>query len=270
MAFEKLPHELQDLLGARASDQCTLFGVRAGQLHLALAQAKNLKEFAFENFSLHYQRSLFSSMLALVRETYNSMQKDKSVVHDAAKQEMDELLGRKNEMLSIFKKIYSRKLDVVKIRTHGTLGLSQILLTGRDVAIHDFGGVPTRSYSETRLKRSPLVDVGSMIRSFYYAGYEGFLSTPHVKPEEISRLLSYADIWVHYMSGFFLKAYVETVKGTDLIPRSQDDLKIMLQYYLLEKGLRALEYELANRPDKAIIPLGMIKDVLGSSHSHAG
>ena len=109
-----------------------------------------------------------------------------------------------------------------------------------------------------------------MIRSFYYAGYEGFLSTPHVKPEEISRLLSYADIWVHYMSGFFLKAYVETVKGTYLIPRSQDDLKIMLQYYLLEKGLRALEYELANRPDKAMIPLGMIKDVLGSSHSHAG
>src|SRR5438105_8564721 len=108
VAFEKLPHELQDLLGARASDQCTLFGVRAGQLHLVLAQAKNLKDFASENFSLHYQRSLFSSMLALVRETYNTMQKDKSVVHDAAKQDMDELLGRKNEMLSIFKKIYSR------------------------------------------------------------------------------------------------------------------------------------------------------------------
>jgi predicted trehalose synthase len=36
----------------------------------------------------------------------------------------------------------------------------------------------------------------------------------------------------------------------------------MLQYYLLEKALYALEYELLNRPEKIIIPLAMIRDVL--------
>jgi maltose alpha-D-glucosyltransferase/alpha-amylase len=261
-SFESLPRELQDLLGVRASDQSSLFGIRAAQLHLALAQTKNVKEFAPENFSLHYQRSLFSAALARVRESYQTMQKNKKLVDDATKGRIDELLSRKNEMLNTFKKIYSKKFDVVKIRTHGTLGLGQILLTGRDVAIHDFGGVPTRSYSETRIKRSPLMDVGSMIRSYYYAGYDGFLSTAHVKPEEIRHLLSYADIWIHYMSGFFLKAYLDTVQGTELIPRSHEDLKIMLQYYLLEKALPALEYELLNRPEKAIIPLAMINDAL--------
>jgi maltose alpha-D-glucosyltransferase/alpha-amylase len=42
-----------------------------GELHLALSQSKD-QDFSAENFSLHYQRSLFSSMLALVRETYNT------------------------------------------------------------------------------------------------------------------------------------------------------------------------------------------------------
>ena len=181
---------------------------------------------------------------------------------DSERAAADELLGRKNEMLSVLKKIYSKKLDVVKIRIHGTLSLGQILLTGKDVAIHDFGGIPSRSYSETRLKRSPLTDVASTIRSFYYAGYEGFLATPHVKQEEINRLLPYADTWIHYMSGFFLKAYLETVKKTDLIPSSSDDLKVMLQYYLLDKALYALRHELLNRPEKVMIPLAMIKDIL--------
>jgi maltose alpha-D-glucosyltransferase/alpha-amylase len=262
LRFENLPVELQDLMGARTSDQSRLIGVRVGQLHLALSGSKELKDFGPENFSLHYQRSLFSSMLALVRETNQNMQRNKMLLPDSEKSIIDNLAGRKNEMISVFKKIYSKKLDVVKTRIHGTLSLGQVLLTGKDVAIHDFGGNPSRSYSEVRLKRSPLSDVASMIRSFCYAGYEGFLTTSHVRKGEIKNLLPYADLWIHYMSGFFLKAYFETVKQTDLIPKADDDLKVMLQYYLLEKALHALNYELINRPEKAIIPLSMIRDIL--------
>jgi maltose alpha-D-glucosyltransferase/alpha-amylase len=260
--FETLSMELQDILGARASDQSRLMGIRAGELHLALSRSNGWKDFAPENFSLHYQRSLFSSMLALVRETYNHMQKNKMLVPESERPSIDQLLGRKNDILSIFRKIYSKKLDVVKTRIHGTLSPAQILLTGRDLAIHDFGGLPSRAYSEARLKRSPFWDVAFMMRSFYYAGYEGFLGTAHVKKEEIQNLLSYADLWIHYMNGFFLKAYLETVKESDLIPRSNDDLNMMLQNYLLEKAVYALKYELTNRPDKILIPLAIIRDIL--------
>lgn len=262
VGFETLSTELQDLLGARASDQSRLMGVRAGELHLALTRSNGWKEFTPENFSIHYQRSLFSSMLALVRETFNQMQRNKKLVPDSEKSSIDQLLGRKNDILAIFRKIYSKKLDVVKTRIHGTLSPAQILLTGRDLAIHDFGGLPSRAYSEARLKRSPFWDVAFMMRSFYYAGYEGFLETAHVKKEEIEHLLSYADLWIHYMNGFFLKAYLETVKESALIPKSNEDLKLMLQNYLLEKAVYALKYELTNRPDKILIPLAIIRDIL--------
>jgi len=260
--FEKLSSELQDLLGARTADQTYLIGKRVAELHLALSQSKDLKDFAPEPFSLHYQRSLFSSMLALVRETSDNIQQFKESLPDGEKAAVENLLNRKNDLIAIFKKIYSKKLDVVKIRTHGMLGLGQVLLTGKDVAIHDFRGIPTRRQSETRLKRSPLGDVAFMIRSYYYAGYEGFLTTAHVGKDEIKYLLSYADLWIHYMRGFFLNAYKDTVKQSDLIPKSNDELKIMLQYYLLEKALYALKYELKHRPEKVMIPLAMIRDIL--------
>jgi len=236
-----------------------------GQLHLALAQSKELKDFAPEFFSLHYQRSLFSSMLALVRESYHNLEKNKMRIPGSEKEQVSRLLERKNEMLNLFKKIYSKKLDVLKTRIHSSLNLGQILLTGKDVAIHEFSGYPSRSYSETRLKRSPLGDVASMLRSYYYAGYEGFLTTPHVKKEEIKNLLHYADLWIHYMSGFFLKAYMETVKQTDVIPRSPEELKIMLRNFSLEKALHALNYELINRLEKVIIPLSMVSHILASN-----
>lgn len=260
VSFESLPIGLQDLLGARASDESSLFGKRAGELHLALA--KGTMEFSTQNFSLHYQRSLYSSMVSLVRETYHAMQEKKKLIPANEQDAFEKLLGRKNEMLALFKKIYNKKFDAVKTRVHGTLSLGQVLLTGKDVAIHDFGGNPSRSYSETRLRRSPLSDVASMIRSFYYAGYEGFLSSPHIKHDEVHHLLHYADIWIHYMNNFFLKSYLETVKNSGLIPGSPEDLKVMLQNYLLERALYAMEYELHNRPERVVIPLAMIRDIL--------
>jgi hypothetical protein len=36
----------------------------------------------------------------------------------------------------------------------------------------------------------------------------------------------------------------------------------MMQYYLMEKSLYALEYELLNRHHRLIIPLSMIRGVL--------
>ncbi len=260
--FEALPTELQDLLGARACDQSRLLGVRTGELHLALAKGNASPEFATESFSLHYQRSLFSSALALVRESFHTMEKHKAAVGNEERGLIDSFQGSRDEILALFKKIYSHKLDAIKIRIHGSLSLAQVLLTGRDLAIHDFGGVPSRSYSEARLKRSPFWDVGYMVRSFYYAAYEGFLSTTHAKREEAAALFHYADIWIHYMRGFYLRSYINTIRGTDLLPAAPEDLEVMLKYFLLEKAMYALNYELVMRPDRAIIPLAMIRDIL--------
>jgi maltose alpha-D-glucosyltransferase/alpha-amylase len=118
------------------------------------------------------------------------------------------------------------------------------------------------AYSERRLKRSPLRDVAAMIRSFYNVAYEGFLNTTHVQTEEISELLPFADFWAHYMSHFFLKAYMEKVKDGQFIPSEKEDFEVLIQTFVLENALHYFNLELARQPERALIPLRIIQTIL--------
>jgi maltose alpha-D-glucosyltransferase/alpha-amylase len=170
---------------------------------------------------------------------------------------------RKEEILTSLRRIYAKKIDALKTRIHGNLHLDQVLLTGRDIAIHDFGGDPYRHFSERRLKRSPLRDIASMIRSFYYVAYETILASSQIPPAEKPKILAYAPLWGHYMSNFFLYAYYEGIKGKSILPDSEEDLEVMLDTYLIQKALLALNGELMNRPDHVIIPLKLLEIAMG-------
>jgi maltose alpha-D-glucosyltransferase/alpha-amylase len=162
--------------------------------------------------------------------------------------------------------VYSRKLNLLKIRIHSDYHLGQILFTGKDLVILDFEGEPARTYSERRLKFSSLRDVAGMIRSFHYAAYGSLFLESETRRDDVRRLLPYAALWAHYMSGFFMKAYLERVQGTGLIPDSEDDQKILLDIFLLSKAFYELNYELNNRPEWVMLPLTGIMNILENQH----
>ncbi|MFL5742890.1 MAG: maltose alpha-D-glucosyltransferase [Flavisolibacter sp.] len=261
VSFEELPSELQVLLGNRAAEQARLIGLRTAEMHLKLSQGPGI-DFRPEEYSLHYQRSLFSSMQSLVRETYQSIEKKLASLPENLRKEAMMLASMKEVLLQNLRRIYFKKLDIVKIRIHGTYNLHKLLMTGKDVVIHDFGGNTTRSYSERRIRRSPVRDLAEMISSFYYTAYEGFFSNDHIAREENNNLMAFADQWAHYMSGFFMKAYIDLVKDSSLIPRQKDEFRIVLDTFLLEKSLAHLNFELNNRPEWSVVPLHLINTVL--------
>jgi maltose alpha-D-glucosyltransferase/alpha-amylase len=263
VGFEDLPAELQVLLGGTASERARLIGIRTGEMHRALAGEVAVKDFVPEDFSLHYQRSLFSSMQSIVREIFDRNIPSADGFPGEAREELKNFFDSKEVILQMLKRIYAKKLDVIKTRIHGNFHLGQVLLTGKDIVITDFGGDPDRSFSDRRLKRSPLRDVAAMIRSFRNVAYEGFLKTTHLEKDNVDTLLPFASLWAHYMVGFFMKAYLETVKDSSFIPQDKQDLKMMVETYMLEKALFDLNYELKTRPDRVVIPLKTIKSIIG-------
>ncbi len=162
----------------------------------------------------------------------------------------------------MLRRIYNKKLDIWKIRIHGTYNLKKLLMTGKDIVIQDFGGNPLQSYSERRIKRSPLRDVADMITSFHYVAYESFFINNHVPKDEMESLLPFAEQWAHYMSGFFVKAYIETINDTPVIPKEKKDFEVVLQTFLLERALIHLNYELHNRPEWVLAPIRIIKSIM--------
>lgn len=257
-----LPHELQELFEASVTERIKLLGTRTGELHLALAEGKKA-DFRPEEFSLHYQRSMFSSFQSLVRRSYQTLARNMDRL-DANEQTIaNQIAGMKEEVLARFRKIYQKKFDVSKIRIHGDYHLGQTLFTGKDIIILDFEGEPASSYSERRLKRNALRDVAGMLRSFHYAAYASLLLNKSLTDADVATLTPFAELWQHYMSNLFLRAYLDTVNGSKLIPADEQDTQTLLETYILEKAVYELAYELNNRPDWVRIPMQGILSIVG-------
>ena len=119
--------------------------------------------------------------------------------------------------------------------------------------------------SERRIKRSPLRDVAGMIRSFHYAAYAGLYQ--HVErgslpPENLATFEPWARFWNHAVSSAFLRAYLQALGKSEVLPKSDEELRVMLPAYLLNKAIYQLGYELNNRPTWLKIPLQGILHLL--------
>lgn len=262
IAYDDIPQVLKELIGGTVAEGMRILGERTAAMHKVFASITTNKDFVPEDFSLHYQRSLFSGFQSLVRSTFSGQTKNIKRLDDEIRPQVEQLISRKDELLKMLRRIYAHKLDVIKTRIHGNFHLGQVLFTGKDIVIRDFGGDPLRTYSERRLKRSPLRDVAIMIRSIYYASHRALISNNQVRPEDIKNLQPFADTWAHYVAGFFLHTYLKEVKGEKFIPSNKKDLDVMIQTYLLEKALYDLNQELQNRPDHVVVPLQIIQTIL--------
>jgi maltose alpha-D-glucosyltransferase/alpha-amylase len=262
VSYDDIPDEFKELMDGTTAEQARLLGVRTGEMHLALASGTSFPDFKPEPYSLHYQRSLYAGLQSLVRGTFLNQSKNLQKVDDEVRREAEEVLAMKEDILEVLRRIYGKKIDVIKIRIHGDYHLGQVLFTGRDFVITDFEGEPARSYSERRLKRSPLRDVAGMIRSFHYAAYGSLVLDNHIRKEDFTKLVPFVEHWYHYMSGFFMKAYLGTVKGSPFIPNNKEDLETLMTTFLLEKAIYELNYELNNRPGWVMIPLRGIKALM--------
>jgi len=261
VSFDELDEEKKEFIGGNAAEVARLAGVKLGKIHKALAHG-NEAGFSTEEFSLHYQRSLFSSMTSLVREVVQSIQKKSESLPDADRETAKKIAEKRENLLLELKNIYRKKFDVLKIRIHGDMGLRHVLLTGKDLLIHDFGGNPLKPFSERRLKRSPLRDVAAMIHSLYYVAYKGFSGSSHIVADDVNGLLPFADLWVHYMSNFFIKAYQEETKGFAFIPEEKADMDTLIRCFLLERSLQWLNYELNHNPKKAALMVKITETIM--------
>lgn len=255
--FEALPENLREFLGGPLAEGARLLGTGLGDMHKLLASTYEIRDFAPENFSLHYQRSLFAGMQTLVRSAFNNLDKKLRSLPADVIPYAEKISRRRSDLLNMLKQIYSKKFDITKTRINGFFNLEQVLFTGKDIAIPYLGGDPYRTFSERRIKRSPLRDVASMIRSFHYAA-QSTLKNEHLKKEDVERLSPYYKLWTYYVSGFFMHSYLETAGDASFVPKDKAELAILLRVYLMEIAVHSLNYELNNRPDWVIVPLRLI------------
>jgi maltose alpha-D-glucosyltransferase/alpha-amylase len=259
---QDIPVILQELIGGDFLEMISLLGKRTAELHLSLSSDNESPDFMPEDFSVLYQRALYQSMQSLTKRVFNLLKKSMPSLHIDMKDESTRILGYEKEIMGRYQALLRKKISATKMRVHGDYHLGQVLFTGNDFVIIDFEGEPARSLGERRLKRSPFVDVAGMIRSFHYAAYTALFKHILFKSEDMAELQPWGDLWYLYVGAVFLRSYLDTSKGASYIPKDSDDIKILLDIFLLEKAVYEVGYELNNRPDWIMIPLKGIKQLL--------
>ncbi|HXI71177.1 MAG TPA: maltose alpha-D-glucosyltransferase [Verrucomicrobiae bacterium] len=235
-----------------------LLGERTAALHLCLASDKDDQDFAPEPFNPFYQRSLFQSMRNLAVESLGLLRRGLKTVPGEVRADAEKVAALQPEILKRLRTVTDIRITGMRLRIHGDYHLGQVLHTGKDFLIIDFEGEPLRSLSERRIKRTPISDVTGMLRSFDYAAHAALLAQLEhglITAETMSRLEPWARFWTHWTSVVFLQAYLGRARQGEFLPKTNPELKILLDACLLNKALNELGYEVNNRPSWLRIPL---------------
>ena len=258
------PAEAAREVAGTAIEHARIIGQRTAQLHRTLGSESTDPAFAPESFTMFYQRSLYQSMRNLAGRTFLLLGKRIDTLPALARADAMAVVALEDRLLTRLRRLIDGKLHGQRIRTHGDYHLGQVLFTGRDFVITDFEGEPARPLSERRIKRSPLRDVAGMLRSFHYAAYSAVLEG-HMRAEDSQERVArtpWAEAWYGAVASAFVRAYLETIEGTPLLPEDVHEVEILLDAYLLEKAVYELAYEMNNRPGWAAIPLLALRQLL--------
>ncbi len=256
-----IPVEAERLIGAYL-ESARLLGRRTAELHLALASDASDPVFAPEPFTMEFQAYLHRSMRDLTSRIMRLLRVRFDTLPELSQGEAGAVLGLEREISSGFDGLLARPIHAMRSRIHGDYHLGQVLYTGADFMIIDFEGEPARALSERKMKRSPLQDVAGMLRSFHYAAYAAYFSLdPNGAPGP--ELEAWARFWHLWVSVAYLETYLRVAQGAPFLPGSSEELKLLLDAYLIEKAVYELGYELNNRPSWARIPLQGILQTVG-------
>jgi maltose alpha-D-glucosyltransferase/alpha-amylase len=264
-AAKPIPALAREMVGGYLQS-AALMGRRIAELHLALASDPADPAFAPEPFSELYQRSVSQSMRNLTRQSLQNLRARLRVLPEADRAEAQRLVSLEGEILRRARSAFQKKFTTARTRYHGSLHLGQLLYTGKDFVILMSEGEAARSAADRRVKRSPLRDVASMLRSIHYAAAHEFStggSTASVRREDLPALDPWARFWRTWVSAAFLQSYLATAGTAPFVPQSPSELSAALDTYQIEKALNEIGYELEMRPDWARIPIHGILELVG-------
>ena len=235
-------------------DNMRLLGLRTAELHAVLGSEPNDPLFAPEPFDFMHQQSIYGFASALMARTFDQLRERVRSYTPELRALAEAVIAREGEIDAHLARITKRRVDALRIRVHGDYHLGQVLWTGDDFVIIDFEGEPGRPLTQRRFKRAALRDVAGMLRSLQYASAAALRDGRH-RVEDIPRLEVWAHAWCDWVSASFLGGYLDRVRGSKLVPANDLDLRLLLEFFLLEKCIYEISYELNNRPDWIEIPL---------------
>jgi maltose alpha-D-glucosyltransferase/alpha-amylase len=243
--LESIPPLVRELLGGVHLEMAQLLGRRTAEMHKTLGSSQEAN-FSPISFTAIHQRSLYQSMRISATRTLQSLNQLMKGLPEDTQRDASAILASEKEILSLLRKVMERKLSGTRIRIHGDYHLAQLLYTGKDFFLFGFEGGSENTMEERKLKRSPLLDLASMMVSFYSAAHSALHKHASMRKEDLPLLEPWEELWFRYVSGLFLSSYLKTAGDAPFLPSDLVEIKMLLYVFLLDRAIHELGNNLDN------------------------
>ncbi|MCL2776462.1 MAG: putative maltokinase [Polyangiaceae bacterium] len=258
LARAGLPANVERTVGHYVHDARKL-GLRIGQMHVALTSRPDDRAFSAEPLDLTTRLELIAHAESSLTGALGEFTTRGPTLSPTAESTLRTIQSRRTELETRLRLIASLDDAGEKTRVHGDLHLGQVLFTGHDFMLIDFEGEPARSLGERKAKRSPFVDVAGMLRSYDYAAATALRA--HA-PTERATLIPWATLWKRAVSVALCEGWLDAVANASILPESVAAERTLLDFFLFEKCIYEIGYEMNSRPDWIEIPLVGLSELL--------
>ncbi|HEY5146564.1 MAG TPA: hypothetical protein VII82_07340, partial [Polyangiaceae bacterium] len=231
---------------------------RVAEMHAALASPSADRRFAPEPIERAEREALGKAVEVAIARAWALVDERAARLPADAVERLQALRGRTKAYAECVARFVESAEPPIKTRVHGDLHLGQVLVSSGDFVLIDFEGEPARPLAARKAKRSPLVDVAGMLRSLHYASVAAWRTAA-------GDARTRAEAWHVAARREFLRAYDDAAAVRTVLPRDAAARDALLRFYLLEKCVYELHYELNNRPDWVTIPVLGFESILEGS-----
>jgi len=229
-------------------------GKRTGELQSALASRPDIADFAPEPIQPEDMAAWTQRLLDRANHTFDLLADKRGGLDETDRALAERMLQSRTEIAGYIHSLLPKLTTATKIRHHGDFHLGQILMVKDDAYILDFEGEPGRSLAERRHKAPAARDVAGLIRSIDYSTTAALFSAHNLTPEERAILAPKLEFWRAKASEAVWLACREASDAA-LWPSDPAEAQDLLVFFLFEKALYEMEYELMNRPSWLHVPL---------------
>ena len=286
---------LPDEIAAETSEMTSMLqrmrqiGRRTAELHHALA-SHDVDGFTPEPIAAEDSARWSEAIAARAARVFEMLQTNADRLAGPAAALAQGLLGQREAIFAHIGSLKDARFIGSKIRHHGDFHLGQILIAKDDAYILDFEGEPRQSLEQRRSKAPPARDVAGFFRSLDYAASAAIERAPNISREaklvkladklvnlrdvadhppakwDLARRQEYFDwakqviadrirLWGARLGAAFWDSYKEALTETNVWPADEDQARLLINLFQIEKAFYEIEYELTNRPAWTHIPL---------------
>jgi maltose alpha-D-glucosyltransferase/alpha-amylase len=230
-------------------------GRRVAEMHTALGSRDDDPAFAPEQAIPADIEQWIADFAVRATRVFDGLKRRRDPARDYDRLLIDEMLAHAPTLQGRLDALLPDPAQILKIRHHGDFHLGQMLIAKDDIFIIDFEGEPRRTLEERRRKAPAARDVAGLIRSIDYSTTAALERALKVTSDDQGKLAAALNTWRDRATETFIGAYREAMGQTRLWPGDRAAAGRLLNFFLLEKAIYEIEYELAHRPDWLRVPL---------------